>query len=95
MKDSVGPGLNPELYVPLDKTLDRQSVESLFERGEPKVYQEDERNHAGMPCGGIGAVQVEVTGDPTRRFLRFTNASTVVSSSTRPRCRADTHGRLR
>ncbi|MFC2113353.1 GH116 family glycosyl hydrolase [Bacteroidota bacterium] len=50
-------------YIPIDKNLDTQWVESLFLKGEQKVYSGNELDHIAMPCGGIGAGQVEVTGD--------------------------------
>jgi len=50
-------------YVPLDKNLDAQWVESLFQKGERKVYRGDELIYINMPCGGIGAGQVGVSGD--------------------------------
>ena len=50
-------------YIPQDKQLDAEWVNSLFQKGEQNVYQGDELRLIAMPCGGIGAGQVEVTGD--------------------------------
>ena len=49
-------------HIPVDKNLDAKWVKSLFEKGERKVYKGEELTHIAMPCGGIGAGQVEVTG---------------------------------
>ncbi|TWT81433.1 hypothetical protein CA13_28860 [Planctomycetes bacterium CA13] len=57
-----------EPHIPQEKNLDPNWVESLFEKGQRKVYAGDELEHIGMPCGGIGAGQVEVTGEGTLRF---------------------------
>ena len=55
-------------YVPVDKNLDSQWVQSLYQKGDRKVYQGNELTHLAMPCGGIGAGQVEITGDGTLCF---------------------------
>ena len=52
-------------YVPEDKKLDRAWVASLTARGERKVYRGEERKYVAMPCGGIGAGQIEICGDGT------------------------------
>ncbi len=55
-------------YVPSDKKLDPTWVQSLFEKGVRKVYQGNELNYIAMPCGGIGAGEVEITGNGTLCF---------------------------
>ncbi len=50
-------------YIPVDKKLDPEWVESLFQRGDRKVYKGAELKHIAMPCGGIGAGQVQITGE--------------------------------
>ncbi len=57
-------GMTPyRAYIPEDKGLDPAWVASLTQRGERRVYSGDELRLIGMPCGGIGAGQMEVTGD--------------------------------
>jgi non-lysosomal glucosylceramidase len=51
--------------VPKDKKLDPKWVESLTAKGERKIYRGDELKYIAMPCGGIGAGQIEITGDGT------------------------------
>ena len=41
-------------HIPADKKLDATWVESLYEKGERKVYSDDELTRISMPCGGIG-----------------------------------------
>ncbi|MDP4213698.1 MAG: GH116 family glycosyl hydrolase [Bacteroidota bacterium] len=50
-------------FIPRDKKLDKVWTASLFEKGRRKIYQGNELNHIAMPCGGIGAGQIEITGD--------------------------------
>ena len=52
-------------YIPEDKGLDSEWVGSLSARGQRKVYQGQELNLIGMPCGGIGAGQMEISGTGT------------------------------
>ena len=52
-----------EPYIPIDKRLNAQWVQSLFQKGKQKVYKGSELTYIAMPCDGIGAGQVEVTGD--------------------------------
>ena len=52
-------------YIPEDKGLDPAWVASLSSRGEQKVYQGQELDLIGMPCGGIGAGQLEISGKGT------------------------------
>ena len=42
---------------------DQAWVRSLYERGEPKRYTGDELRWLAMPCGGVGAGQIEICGD--------------------------------
>jgi len=49
-------------YIPEDKGLAPEWIASLSERGEPRAYQGDELDLIGMPCGGIGAGQLEISG---------------------------------
>lgn len=66
--ESANPAAKRDPHIPAEKNLDPAWVASLFERGERKVYQGEELTYIGMPCGGIGAGQVEVTGEGTLRF---------------------------
>jgi len=50
-------------YIPADKGLDPAWVASLADSGHRKVYRGDERKYVAMPCGGIGAGQIEICGD--------------------------------
>jgi uncharacterized protein (DUF608 family) len=52
-------------HIPEDKNLSTAWVESLFARGETKVYRGDELTCIGMPIGGIGAGQLYLRGDGT------------------------------
>jgi hypothetical protein len=60
--DSVAPY---QPYIPEDKGLDPEWIASLSLRGEQRVYQGDELDLIGMPCGGIGAGQLEISGNVT------------------------------
>ena len=51
--------------ISADKGLDEAWVQSLFEKGQRKVYRGAELETIGMPCGGIGAGQLYVRGDGT------------------------------
>lgn len=46
-------------YVPLNKKLDAQWVQSLFQKGDQKVYKRNELAHISMPCGGIGPARLK------------------------------------
>ena len=48
-----------------DKNLSKEWKESLYDRGEQKIYRDEELNTIGMPCGGIAAGQLYVRGDGT------------------------------
>lgn len=63
----VAPGIAAayDRYVPSDKKLDPAWVQSLTAKGERKVYRGEELKFIGMPCGGIGAGQIEITGEGT------------------------------
>lgn len=52
-------------YIPEDKGLHPAWIASLTSRGQRKVYQGQELNLIGMPCGGIGAGQIEISGTGT------------------------------
>ena len=62
------PAAKENPHIPAEKNLKPGWVESLFEKGRRKVYTGNELMYIGMPCGGIGAGQVEVTGEGTLRF---------------------------
>ncbi len=49
--------------VPADKRLNPDWVASLFDRGEPCVYRNEELHWIGMPVGGICAGQLYLGGD--------------------------------
>jgi len=50
-------------FVPADKALDPQWVETLFAKGQPKLYRGEELDSIGMPVGGIAAGQMYLNGD--------------------------------
>jgi non-lysosomal glucosylceramidase len=52
-------------HIPADKGFSAQQLAALRERGTQRVYRGAERKTIGMPCGGIGAGQLYVTGDGT------------------------------
>jgi len=49
--------------IPEDKNLSPQWLESLYQRGEPEVYNGDNLKHIGMPVSGICTGQVYLSGD--------------------------------
>lgn len=49
-------------YVPLDKERSQEYIESLYEKGETKIYSGESIKYVAMPCGGIGAGQVNIQG---------------------------------
>ena len=49
--------------VPADKKLNPDWVQSLFDRGTPAVYRDEQLRSIGMPVGGICAGQVYLGGD--------------------------------
>lgn len=58
-------GVGYERYIPAEKGLDPAWVSSLFAKGERRAYTGEELTFIGMPCGGIGAGQIEITGEGT------------------------------
>lgn len=56
--------LNATHFVPVNKSLDDEWKKSLWSN-ERKAYKGDELKTIGMPCGGIAAGQLYVTGDGT------------------------------
>lgn len=56
--------LDASHYVPVDKSLSEDWKRSLWSN-ERKAYKGDELKTIGMPCGGIAAGQLYVTGDGT------------------------------
>jgi len=42
-------------HIPIDKNLDKAWVDSLFAKGQTKVYRGDELTTIGMPIGGTCA----------------------------------------
>ncbi|MDA0193521.1 MAG: GH116 family glycosyl-hydrolase [Bacteroidetes bacterium] len=49
--------------IPEDKKLSSEWLKSLFERGAPEVFKDEELKHIGMPVGGIGCGQLYLGGD--------------------------------
>jgi len=49
--------------IPPDKKLQKDWVESLFDRGEPTIYQGEALDKIGMPVGGIYSGMVYLGGD--------------------------------
>ncbi|MBE7557966.1 twin-arginine translocation signal domain-containing protein [bacterium] len=64
-RTSFAAELDPAHLVPVDKNLTAEWTRSLTARGEPTVWSGDRLTVLGMPCGGIGAGQMYVTGDGT------------------------------
>jgi non-lysosomal glucosylceramidase len=52
-----------EKLVPVDKKLNPDWLESLFERGVPTVYRGEALRRIGMPIGGLCAGQLYLGGD--------------------------------
>ncbi len=52
-------------HIPQDKNLSKAWVDSLFARGQTKVYRGDELTCIGMPIGGICTGQLYLRGDGT------------------------------
>jgi uncharacterized protein (DUF608 family) len=50
-------------YVPSEKGLDPAWGKTLTAKGTRKIYSGDELKFIGMPCGGIGAGQIEISGE--------------------------------
>ena len=50
-------------YVPAGKKLDSAWIKTLALKGDRKIYQGKELSHIAMPCGGIGAGQIEISGE--------------------------------
>ena len=60
---SSGPTTPYTAYIPANKKLDPAWVASLTAKGERKSYSGAELKYIAMPCGGIGAGQIEICGD--------------------------------
>lgn len=56
--------IHPTHHVPADKNLSQEWKQSLWSN-ERKIYKGEELKTIGMPCGGIAAGQLYVTGDGT------------------------------
>ena len=52
-------------YIPAEKNLDPTWVNSLTAKGDRRKYRGEELKYIAMPCGGIGAGQIEITGEGT------------------------------
>src|SRR5690349_5291999 len=50
-------------HIPEDKNLSKAWVDSLFAKGQSKVYKGEELTCIGMPVGGICAGQLYLLGD--------------------------------
>ena len=49
--------------IPADKKLSAAWIKSLYDRGEPEVYKNEQLKHIGMPIGGIACGQLYLGGD--------------------------------
>lgn len=56
--------LHPTHHVPVDKGLGKEWLDKLWS-DERRAYKGEELKTIGMPCGGIAAGQLYVTGDGT------------------------------
>jgi non-lysosomal glucosylceramidase len=52
-----------EQLIPSDKALTPEARAALRARGAPTTYRGADRQHLGMPCGGLGAGQLYLLGD--------------------------------
>lgn len=58
-----GQGRGGDHFVPADKKLSREWIEQLTTRGAAAAWQGEQLTTVGMPCGGVAAGQLYVTGD--------------------------------
>ncbi len=49
--------------IPEDKKLSATWIKSLYERGEPETFKDEELKYIGMPIGGIACGQLYLGGD--------------------------------
>ena len=61
-------------YVPADKQYDSQRIAGLYEKGERKAYAGRELTHIAMPCGGVGAGELNIRGDGQREPIKLTES---------------------
>ena len=52
-------------FVPEEKNLTREWIDSLYEKGSPSIFRGNELDYIGMPIGGIAAGQLYLCGDGT------------------------------
>ncbi|UCD29033.1 MAG: hypothetical protein JSV03_00685 [Planctomycetota bacterium] len=62
-------------FVPADKKLSKEWLNSLFTRGVQEVYRGKDLDTIGMPVGGIGAGQLYLCGDGTLGCWQIFNQS--------------------
>src|SRR5207244_13266451 len=60
-------------HIPEDKNLSKAWVDSLFAKGQSKVYKGEELTCIGMPIGGICAGQLYLRGDGTLAYWQIFN----------------------
>lgn len=60
-------------HIPEDKNLSKAWVDSLFVKGQSKVYKGEELTCIGMPIGGICAGQLYLLGDGTLGYWQIFN----------------------
>src|SRR5436189_5334485 len=60
-------------HIPEDKNLSQAWVDSLFAKGESKVYKGEELTCIGMPIGGICAGQLYLLGDGRLGYWQIFN----------------------
>src|SRR5437762_2060509 len=60
-------------HIPEDKNLSKTWIESLFAKGQSKVYKGEELTCIGMPIGGICAGQLYLRGDGTLAYWQIFN----------------------
>jgi len=61
--ESADANLSDDHFVPVDKKLDPQWIESLSAKGKRTVYGGDDLDTIAMPIGGLCTGQVYLTGD--------------------------------
>src|SRR5947207_1760344 len=60
-------------HIPEDKNLSKAWVDSLFAKGQSKVYKGEELTCIGMPIGGICAGQLYLLGDGRLGYWQIFN----------------------
>ena len=49
--------------IPEDKKLSQKWIRSLYERGKPQLWEDDDLRYIGMPVGGVACGQLYLSGN--------------------------------